>query len=194
MGSKVIENIMNRFHFNGSGSLLYWQRIQVGNKWCLTLEGQPFLPTADRKELKQYRNRCLKHSNYWVGQNTKVDQEWLAGLVAQEGIAYQRTSRDRNQFWGQLGVPVYIDKGKKLAGVIELAMYHPEEDYAADYLQLSNLLEGENLATKALIVKVTYKKDAIKFPLLSIGIEYLWENVTKLISGSARFSDQVCQP
>ncbi|KAD3641675.1 hypothetical protein E3N88_30899 [Mikania micrantha] len=178
MDSKVIENIMKMFHFNGSGSLLYWQRIQVGNKWCLTLEGQPFLPTADRKQLKQYRNSCLKYSNYWVGQNTKVDQEWLAGLAAQEGIAYQRTSRDRDQFWGQLVVPVYIDKGKKLAGVIELAMYRPAEDFAADYLQLSNLLEGENLATKALIAKVTYEKDTIKFPLLSIGIEYLWENVT----------------
>ncbi|KAL8201205.1 hypothetical protein R6Q57_012544 [Mikania cordata] len=135
MDSKVIENITKRFHFNGSGSLLYWQRIQDGNKWCLTLEGQPFIPTAEK--LKQYRKFCLEYS-------------------------------------------------KKLAGVIELAKCHPGEDYAKDYLLLSNLLKGENLATKALIVKVTYKKDTIKFPLLSIGIEYLWENVKSGRFGSSR--------
>ncbi|KAD3641642.1 hypothetical protein E3N88_30866 [Mikania micrantha] len=163
-----IENIMNGFDFQERAALLqYWRRIPVGSKWTLTVEGQPFFTNEATNGLINYRRRCLN--------DVHCKQCLLNDLSVYGGKAYQRALGDPNQFMGQLVVPVY--EGKKLAGVIELTTPEPEEDYADEFLRLSISLGREGLATKALTVKVTCG-DTIRFPLLSNGINYLWENVT----------------
>ncbi|KAJ0726488.1 putative PB1 domain-containing protein [Helianthus annuus] len=185
-----IENAIKRFDFGEqSGVVLFWKYTALGHGWwTLTVKDQPFWSskkgsTKDHKALERYRKRNLRY-DYPIRPGNKVDQEWLAGLAARIGVSDQRTFQAKNQFLGQLVVPVSLNEGAHqiLLGVIELVTAEPKENYVEEFIQIRNLLNEKNLATGPLakMIKASYLGETVKFQLpISSGIPYLRERVTE---------------
>ncbi|GKE23876.1 hypothetical protein Tco_1435388 [Tanacetum coccineum] len=139
-----IGNIFRGFDFQRkSGSLLFWKNTTAGNGWSLQLTGQPSRSNRDHTALENYRNECFLHGE--VGPGTWAQQGCFAGKAAQEMYPQQRTKHDRDQFLGQLVVPVFDHE--ILVGVIELVTLVPKDDYGPELNQISRLLRAENLHT-----------------------------------------------
>ncbi|KAF5778957.1 putative PB1 domain-containing protein [Helianthus annuus] len=185
-----IENAIKRFDFGEqSGVVLFWKYTALGHGWwTLTVKDQPFWSskkgsTKDHKALERYRKRNLRY-DYPIRPGNKVDQEWLAGLAARIGVSDQRTFQAKNQFLGQLVVPVSLNEGAHqiLLGVIQLVTAEPKENYVEEFIQIRNLLNEKNLATGPLakMIKASYLGETVKFQLpISSGIPYLRERVTE---------------
>lgn len=128
-----------KFDFKGqSGSIMFWKYVPVRNGWYLTVEDQPFRSSQNEKAFEDYRKWCLGDHDILIGLETKVQHEWFAGLASQTKIAEQRTKHDRDQFFGQLVMPVFCkaDGNETFLGVIELVTMHRKGSYETDYKQI----------------------------------------------------------
>ncbi|MFS8030344.1 hypothetical protein Hanom_Chr17g01532941 [Helianthus anomalus] len=143
MQSKI-NNVFQKFNFEGRGGCLqFWELgSSVHNKMVLTVIGQPSRSNKNNEALENYRKKCLQY-DFFIGRDTPVDQEWFAGLAAQTGNSDQRTSRARDQFMGQLVMPVFSDRDGNdiFLGVIEFVTTIPKKSYAKDFNQIHNLLK-----------------------------------------------------
>ncbi|GJY55643.1 reverse transcriptase domain-containing protein [Tanacetum coccineum] len=141
-----IENIMNRFDFEGKpASLQYWKNTSVGyHEWSLSVAGQPSRSYNDKKGLKLYRKTCLSYGEVRNGDVLPDGQpDCFACLAAETRVPHERTDRDPTQCLGQLVVPVFRCRGGKkvLEGVIELVTFDPKRSYASDLNQIKGLLQ-----------------------------------------------------